>query len=502
MKRQFASEIGSLICLRVRLGYTVTILLAKIDTPDIMISSACTHPLRETASMSRTLSQTLRQNTFTTPAPKSLCIDRSEIGGILAPKVRPKSLGLSLLQALVLLVLLVASFESGLCKEIRIGMSAAFTGPTRGLGIELYRGSMAYFSHINEQGGVLGNRINLIAYDDGYNPVPTINNTIRLVEEDDTLLLFDYVGTPTVTRMLPLLKIYGTQREVLLLFPFSGAQPQRERPYGEYVFNLRASYQQEIDALVDYLVSIGRNRIAVFYQIDAYGRSGREAVQTSVARHGARMVGEATYYRGATYDTNMKSQVKIIKQSSPDSIISVGAYQACAAFIRDSRDAGINVPIANVSFVDSQNMLKLLIDNGERTGRDYTADLINSQVVPSYEATDLPAIAQYRTLMTKYNVMPPKSHIEQDYKPQEYSPVSLEGFLNAKMLVAILEKLGPDFRPRNIKSTVEAIQNFDLGINVPVNFGPDRHQGLDAVFLTTIEQGRLVPLPYPRPSEK
>jgi branched-chain amino acid transport system substrate-binding protein len=399
-------------------------------------------------------------------------------------------------------LLFLATPQSCLCKEIRIGMSAAFTGPSRGLGIELYRGSMAYFSHINEQGGVSGNKIKVIAYDDGYNPVPTISNTIRLVEEDDVFLLFDYVGTPTVTRMLPLLKIYSSQRDVLLFFPFSGAQPQRERPYGQYVFNLRASYHQEIDALVDYLASIGRNRIAVFYQIDAYGRSGWEAVQKSVAKHAARMVGEATYYRGTPYDTSMKSQVKIIRQSSPDSIISIGAYEACAAFIRDSRDAGLNVPVANVSFVDSENMLKLLINTGELAGRDYTANLINSQVVPSYESTELPAVAQYRMLMAKHAVMPPKSLTKQDYEPHKHSPVSLEGFLNAKLLVAILEKLAPDFRPTNVQATVEAIENFDLGINVPVNFGPDRHQGLNAVFLTTVEQGRFVPVPRLKSLEK
>jgi ABC-type branched-subunit amino acid transport system substrate-binding protein len=361
---------------------------------------------------------------------------------------------------------------------------------------------MAYLSHINEQGGVWGHKVKLIAYDDGYNPVPTVSNTIRLVEEDDVFILFDYVGTPTVTRMLPLLRAYSGQREVLLFFPFSGAQPLRERPYGQYVFNLRASYEQEIEALVDYLVSIGRNRIAVFYQIDAYGRSGREAVQKSVARHGARMVGEATYYRGTRRHTSMKSQVKILRQSSPDSIICVGAYEACAAFIRDSRDAGLNLPIANVSFVDSENMLKLLMNIGERTGTDYTANLINSQVVPSYESTELPAVAQYRTLMAQYNVMPSRSLMEQDYEPLTHSPVSLEGFLNAKMLVAILEKLGPNLHPGNMTATVESIKNFDLGIDAPVNFGPNRHQGLDAVFLTTVEQGHFVPIPRRKPVEK
>jgi branched-chain amino acid transport system substrate-binding protein len=423
-------------------------------------------------------------------------------GGIVQSRAKTDLLSIWFIAVMATFAFVCASPGPCLSKEIRIGMSAAFTGPTRGLGIELYRGSMAYFNHINEQGGVFGNKIIVIAYDDGYNPVPTIRNTIRLVQEDDIFLLFDYVGTPTVTRMLPLLKIYNGWREVLLFFPFSGAQPQRERPYGEYVFNLRASYHQEIDALVSYLASIGRNRIAVFYQIDAYGRSGWEAVQKSVAKHGARMVGEATYFRGTMYQTSMQSQVKVIRQSSPDSIISIGAYEACAAFIRDSRDAGLNVPIANVSFVDSENMLKLLVNTGENNGKDYTANLINSQVVPSYETTELPAIAQYRDLMGKYDVMPPKSLIKQDYEPHKHSPVSLEGFLNAKLLVAILDRLGPDLRPRNMRSTVEAIKDFDLGINVPVNFDADRHQGLDAVFLTTVEQGRFVPIPHPKPLEK
>ncbi len=417
-------------------------------------------------------------------------------------RARANLLSIWFIAAMATLAAVCASPDFCLAKEIRIGMSAAFTGPIRGLGIELYRGSMAYFSHINEQGGVWGHKINVIAYDDGYDPSLTISNTIRLVEEDYVFLLADYVGTPTVTRMLPLLKIYGSQREVLLFFPFSGAQPQRERPYGQYAFNLRASYQQEIDALVEYLVSIGLNRIAVFYQIDAYGRSGREAVQNSVAKHGARMVGEATYYRGTTHDESMEAQVKIIRQSSPDSIICVGACEACSAFIRDARDAGLNIYIANVSFVDSENMLKLLTSMGEHAGRDYTTDLINCQVVPSYESTELPAVAQYRELMVKYNVMPPKGLTKQDYEPNMHSPVSLEGFLNAKMLVAILEKLGPNFQARNIKATVEAIKDFDLGINVPVNFDPNRHQGLDAVFLTTVEQGRFVPIPFRQTAEK
>ncbi|MEW6350171.1 MAG: ABC transporter substrate-binding protein [Thermodesulfobacteriota bacterium] len=403
---------------------------------------------------------------------------------------------LPLLQTAVSAFMVLSVCAPSLSQEIRIGMSAAFTGPTRGLGIELYRGSMAYLSHINEAGGVFGKRIEVVAYDDGYNPMPTIHNTIRLVEEDDVLLLFDYVGTPTVTRMLPLLKVYGSQREVLLFFPFSGAQPQREGPYAQYVFNLRASYSQEIETLVDYLVSMGRTRIGVFYQVDAYGRSGWEAVNRSLSKKGLKLTGEATYLRGTTYGKSMASQVKVIRGSSPDAIVSVGAYEACAAFIRDARDAGLNIPIANVSFVDSENMLKLLLKTREQTGRDYTQNLINSQVVPSCDEMELPAVAEYRNLLTQYKLPPPKGLVTQNYEPHKYSPVSLEGFLNAKLLVEILRRHGPSFHRKQLRNVVEQIRNLDLGIGVPVTFGPDRHQGLDQVFLTTVENGKFVALPH------
>ena len=165
-------------------------------------------------------------------------------------------------------------------REVVIGMSAAFAGPSRGLGIELYRGAMAYIEEVNAAGGVNGRQIVLRPYNDGYQPIPAVDNTIDLVEQEDVFLLFGYVGTPTVTRILPLLKRYDPQ-SIHLLFPFTGAQPQREAPYDEFVFNLRASYRQETAGLTDHFVSIGRERIAVFYQADAYGRSGWDGVPSS-----------------------------------------------------------------------------------------------------------------------------------------------------------------------------------------------------------------------------
>ncbi len=155
-----------------------------------------------------------------------------------------------------------------------------------------------------------------------------------------------------------------------------------------------------------------------------------------------------------------------------------------------------NVPIANLSFVDSANLSALLLKAGEKEDKDFTCNLINSQVVPNYFETDLPAIKEYRELMEKYRgkLMPPKTLLKEPYTPLEFSPVSLEGFLDAKLMVEILKRLGPGMKREDIKGTVESIKGLDIGINTWINFSSLKHQALEAVYFTSIRNGRPVPL--------
>ena len=375
--------------------------------------------------------------------------------------------------------------------EIVLGTSAAFSGPSRGLGIELYRGAMAYFEHINGQGGVRGRQVVLKLYDDGYQPDPCVNNTQLLMREDRVFLLFGYVGTPTVTRVLPMLKKFQDQG-MYLFFPFTGAQPQREPPYGDFAFNLRASYRQETAGLVDNFVAVGRRRIAVFYQADAYGRSGWAGVRAALRKHGLSMVGEATYRRGEKFTGTMRQQVDILKEAQPDAVICIGAYAACAAFARDAVDLGLPLPIANLSFVGSENLLKLLSDD-QRDSRRYTDWLVNSQVVPSYEDVSIPAVKEYRTLMARYNPEPP-ALVQESYTPFPHSFVSLEGFLNAKLMVEVLRRLGDRPTRSDLEDAVFTVRDFDLGVGEQVSFGPERRQGLQRVYYTVVQNGRFVTL--------
>lgn len=128
--------------------------------------------------------------------------------------------------------------------RIKIGQFAAFTGPSAGLGTELWRGAQAYFTEVNQTGGVFERRIEMELRDDGYEPQPAVTAFKDLVEDEKVFALFGAVGTPTLFAVLPELE-HHHGKHLLLLANFTGAQKQREAPYLDQVFNVRAGYQRE-----------------------------------------------------------------------------------------------------------------------------------------------------------------------------------------------------------------------------------------------------------------
>jgi ABC-type branched-subunit amino acid transport system substrate-binding protein len=358
---------------------------------------------------------------------------------------------------------------------IRIGVSNVQSGPSSSLGRNLMYGANAYFRIVNEHGGVHGRPIEVILKDDRYEPDPAVRNTYELITQDRVFFLFNYVGTPTLTRVLPLLKYFEAQ-SIVNVAPFTGADPQRKPPYDRYVFNIRASYAAETRRLVDYLCAKGYRKIGFLGQADAYGKSGEIGVTQSLQRHGLVIVGSATYRRNDPFEKSMQAQVGILRGKGADAVIAVGVYGPCAAFIRDARLTGWSIPVANVSFVNAQAMLDLLRTESQRVGRDLTAHLINSQVVPLPSDTRYPLVRAYR------------AHVP----PDALGFTSLEGWLNAVIVTEALRRSGPaPTRPAFIRA-MESLGGWDPGLGVKLSFSRTSHQGWDKVWLTRSEGGRWV----------
>jgi hypothetical protein len=220
--------------------------------------------------------------------------------------------------------------------------------------------------------------------------------------------------------------------------------------------------------------------------------------------HGLEIAGEATYRRGSPFDQSYDRQVAIMQRVNPDAVVCVGTYPACAGFVRDLRDRDVDCPVATISFVGGGPMLKLLSDAERESNKDYTSRLVSSQVVRSYNDDSLPAVREYREAMDRYRdaILLPDSLLyphgktaEREYAPLPYGFVSLEGYLNAKLFVMILQRMGADPRRADLAATVLAMGKFDLGIGQPLSFGGDtvRRQGPSLLYRRQRRPVRAVP---------
>jgi len=322
--------------------------------------------------------------------------------------------------ALVLLLPFGAAGETGVTDtQILVGQPAAFSGPSAGLGVETWRGATAAFEAANDGGGVQGRKIVLVVSDDGYDPeraVPAVRDLA-----DKVFALFAGVGTPTLVKVLPVVLEHFPKDNLFYFAPVTGAQPQREPPYDKVVFNLRASYRQETEAIIEKLHSEGRGRIGVLAQDDAYGQSGRDGVRRALKKFGLDIAAEVAYPRGQRFEVSNADKVEVLKKAGVDAVVAVGAYQACAGFVRDAREGGLAVPIHNLSFVGADQMLSLLRAEEKRSGRAFTTNLVNTQVVPSY-LDNAPMARSYRAAIDRYSPTTPTGVGDGSYRPS--SPYS------------------------------------------------------------------------------
>jgi branched-chain amino acid transport system substrate-binding protein len=363
---------------------------------------------------------------------------------------------------------------------IVIGVSNVQSGPSSELGQTLLLGSKAYFDLVNQHGGIRGREIALVLKDDKYEPDPAVQNTNELIEQDKVFFLFDYVGTPTLTRVLPLLKYYEKEG-IVNVAPFTGADPQRTPPYDKFVFNVRASYREETRALVRYLYKQGYRSIGFLGQADAYGKSGEIGVRSALQEYGLKIVSSVTYPRNQGLETPMTAQVNLLRAAGAEAVIAVGVYSPCAAFVRDARRSGWNIPIANVSFVGPMVMLQKLSQLSQQMGVDLTANLINSQVVPSIDDLRYPLVVDYRA-----------------HNPHESNPgVALEGWLNAVVVTEALRRMGPNPSRQDFIRAMESLHDFDPGLGIKLEFSSTNHQGLHKVWLNQTVHGRWQPVPAP-----
>jgi ABC-type branched-subunit amino acid transport system substrate-binding protein len=342
--------------------------------------------------------------------------------------------------------------------RIVFGQSAAFDGPAAALGLGMRDGILAAFNEANGAGGVNGRRLELVSYDDGYEPEKAIANTKRLIE-NGVFALVGEVGTPTSNAVQPI----ATEAGVPFIGPFTGAAFLRDPSLGN-VINIRSSYDQETEAWIKHLTTdIGVSRIAILYQDDTFGRAGYSGVRKAMEKRGMKLVAEGTYERNTTA---VKMALLAIRKADPEAVVMVGAYKPCAEFIKLGRRLKLNSVFVNISFVGANALAKELGEDGK--------GVVVTQVVPFPWDTSLPLVAQYQKALKATN---PDAKI---------GFVSLEGYMVGRLVIEALGKVKGPVTRAGLLSTIKEVGTFDLG-GITLSYGPNDNQGMDQVFLTVIQ---------------
>lgn len=340
--------------------------------------------------------------------------------------------------------------------KIVLGQAAVFSGPAAQLGIQMRNGIKAYLDHVNAAGGVHGRKIELVTEDDRYEPSVAPAASRKLIEEHKVFALLGYVGTPTGVAHLPVV----TQAKVPLVGMFTGAEALRV-PFNRYVFHVRASYYDETEKIVEQVVSTGGKKISVFFQNDAYGEAGRKGTEMALSKRGLKIHSNGTVERNTL---KVEEAVKDIHSSEPDAIVMVGAYAACAEFIRQMRKAGSGATFYNVSFVGSKALADTLGSDG--------SGVAISQVVPFPWSTAVPVVKEYQILAKSAGFA-------------DYNFSAMEGFLTAKVMVEGLRRAGKSPTREDLVDALERMNDVDVG-GFYVSYSPKNHAGSKFVDLTII----------------
>ncbi len=358
------------------------------------------------------------------------------------------------------------SLAASAANEVVIGQVVPLTGVIAGTGDEYAAGAAAYFASVNARGGVYGRKIRVVQKDDAYKPDATVAHTKEILEKDNPVALFGYVGTANIAA-LNKNNVLADNR-IALLAPYTGAEELRVPP-NPNLFHIRASYTDETAKMVEHLHTLGLRKFAVFYQNDGFGKGGLVGAERALEKLNLKAVATGHYDR--TRPDDIQAAASAIAAAQPDAVIMVAVNRASSALIKKLREEGNRARLFSISVVNFKELLK-------NTGEDLARGVGISQVMPfPYNANSpLAVVREYHAAM--------KQH--QPTKTISYA--SMEGYIAAKVLVEAIKRSRADPSRERILQNLAEMRDFDTG-GFKVSFGGDNRVGSRFVEVTVIASG-------------
>jgi branched-chain amino acid transport system substrate-binding protein len=319
-------------------------------------------------------------------------------------------------------------------KAIAIGSTCALSGPLAGYGLGIKAGVEAALLEINGKGGIAGRQLQFQMLDDAYAAPRSVDNFKQLLAGESILALVSCFGTPNNTALLPLVEEAGMP----YVAPFTGADSLRKAGV-KNVFHVRASYAEEAGRLVQKLVGMGINNLAIAYLDNSFGKEVLADIQMALTAAKAKAVAEVAV---AADGKNIAEAVAKIVAAKPAAVIMCTAGSASVTLTAALKQASPMLPIAGISVTYTSDGIKQLGKSSQ--------GLALTMVIPDPNHGGSKLVRDYQAAMRAAG-------------QTSLDSVSLEAYANTRVLAEGIERAGRDVTRTKLRGALAGLRNFDLG---------------------------------------
>jgi branched-chain amino acid transport system substrate-binding protein len=343
-----------------------------------------------------------------------------------------------------------------------------YSGPASNYGV-IGRTEAAYFKMINEQGGVKGRKVNLISLDDGYSPPKTVEQTRRLVEQEQVAFIFGSLGTPTNAAIHQ----YLNDNKVPQLFIASSAAMFGDPQHYPWTMGGGLNYQAEAHVFAKHILKTKPDaKIGLLYQNDAFGKDYPIGLRDGLSvDHAAMIVKEVSY---VVSEPTVDSQVVTLQGSGADTFVIAAIPKFAAQAIRKAFDIGW-MPVRYLYFAANSVTATLKPAGLDKSKGLITTNSAKDPTDPRWK--DDPGVREYAAFIAKY--MSPTDLIDNS---------AVIGFGAAAELIQALKQCGDDLSRQNIMRQAANLKDFEMPMLLPgikVNTSPDNYFPIRQMQLAT-----------------
>jgi branched-chain amino acid transport system substrate-binding protein len=346
-------------------------------------------------------------------------------------------------------------------ETVKVGMSGPFSGGLSLLGQSVRDGVDISFAEINGQGGVGGAKLELIAEDDGYEPMRTLAAARKLVEQDNVAALLAVTGTAPSVALLPYLK----EKKTPMLFPYAFAHALTT-PVNRDVFTTLPEVRVQMLVLADYILTkLKQTKVAAIYQNDDFGQDAVSGLEDRFGREKVPLV-KLPFDRGTT---NFSGVVAQAKDAGVEHVVFLGIPKDAALVMREANNLGWKPQFSGHNALGDPQTFQLAGPLAEGAIAIAVMEPLDSEK---------PAVKAFLAAVEKY-----KSGL----KPTTYG---MHGYLAGKLFAEVVKRSGGKTDEPSLVSTLESIKNFDTGLMAPISFSPEQHAGAPAGAIMKAEGGK------------